>query len=990
MASSGDESVNGAVIGPDGHPVLRWSGDSVVVGGVERRVPHIERFLVAGTAPRREDAQVFGFRTSYAFMNRSRFIRLHDVLRAPHCGGVIVGEGDSGKSWYVNMMERDGGLTCPVRVFRLRNYIGAIRELVHEIEKCSPLADEASDGLTVVFDGLDENRSAWSVLAEIVGRFARPNRLRVWVTSRVCDALDRLREMTSLPAYHLAPFSEDEVEELVSGVGVDGRAFYSAITSGGVLPLASTPGGLVSLLNEYGRGSFAFREDHSCKNLMLKIVTGYVRESRDGRKVPVFETQFGDDELFDCVGWIATAMWLSRKRCIDHAEVGATPDDAIRFSLLCRGRYGRKMIQALMNRRIFEPLTENLTRFVSDEVIVPFLVAKWLVDNAEKMIPVLLPSEPEIVDEVGRVLRWVAAFRPKMAHGWLMKAPCFFLDCHDAVRSYGLERFYALFEQECLKVQDYPYEPGMFLECESITSFYDRLVGQDDLAAVAVSRFEAKSVDAQKARLAACIVRYVGRPGDFGALTRGLARHWHAFDVQDRFEIMSEMLFMHGDCPELEELKPHLDDPEDGFEQRAELLALLWPQHLTVSELLTYLRQLDQTVGVLLFDIELGFAHLCDVLRTKLDRKSIVPCLEWAAEWRGFGSERVCDFIAERLVLSVFIGAWRWATDPEIARLLAQIVEARAVGGREEFFSMPIEDVGSSMDVKFIRRDVTGRMAVFEAYARQARHDLRRCAVPQCGDDPFGPCYLGLVYCEDGEALEALRRKLDDEEPGGIAAQRVEFALQVNKSPEFTMARCQSAPTWFVPPSGTAHAEPDLARSDLADFPPVDDSVLNRLAAEPTVHRETENAVGSPKKTVRKVRVNRMVNVNILREKLRELIVDLFKIEAEQDRLKMHDEFRMGKTLSVITKIREGTIGDLIELKNHKNTGKRRCPDKMSQIFYNVLADADAFTAFREHVRDQKGLRALPVMTVNELERTLRCFEESLKAKAKLQIKQSL
>ena len=104
----------------------------------------------------------------------------------------------------------------------------------------------------------------------------------------------------------------------------------------------------------------------------------------------------------------------------------------------------------------------------------------------------------------------------------------------------------------------------------------------------------------------------------------------------------------------------------------------------------------------------------------------------------------------------------------------------------------------------------------------------------------------------------------------------------------------------------------------------------------------------------------------------------------------MHDEFRMGKTLSVITKIREGTIGDLIELKNHKNTGKRRCPDKMSQIFYNVLADADAFTAFREHVRDQKGLRALPVMTVNELERTLRCFEESLKAKAKLQIKQSL
>lgn len=349
-------------------------------------------------------------------------------------GGIILGEGDTGKSTYVKMLVEKAREKGPAELVLLRR-----RNLEIHVPEV-PRGKVA----TIILDGLDEYPECARDIIDFADS-VDSSKIHIWVTSRSCDAAERLCESVSFSMLcHLGAFTADDVRALAEECGLDGTAFIRAVEELSLERFLSKPGGTVLLLQLYANGKL---KAATRGELLEALLAAGVEETRDGHVLSMCERKYDPAILSDAVCWIATCLVLCGYDAIWTGSVRECPQNDIPLDNLPSGGFNRNVILEALGRRIFEPLNGKRIR-ISYADMPPFLAARWLALHA----PVEWIREhfdKDVVfrgsEELDAILReWICYHIPACGGEWLREKPEKFLLCHEAIRQFGIDGFFRL------------------------------------------------------------------------------------------------------------------------------------------------------------------------------------------------------------------------------------------------------------------------------------------------------------------------------------------------------------------------------------------------------------------------------------------------------------------------------------------------------------------------------------------------------------------
>jgi len=355
--------------------------------------------------------------------------------------GIIVGEGDTGKTWLTKRLAKLTTEQAPVKVFPLRRYgitnphlLDHVSQFITDTENCSCR--------TVVIDGLDENLDAAGAIERLCDSYlSDTSTVRFWITSRPRNAVNQLlSRIPRLHPYYLLPFTYDDLKCLTNGAGLDCESFRDELAKTRLLDMAKKPGGAVLLMDLFVKQKGRLSDDRN--ELLYRIVQSLVGARRDGVAVPPSETCFSETMLLEAAGWTATRFWLEQKDSVWDGAAYDCPPTALPFGALECGVYVVSDLSELLKRRLFEPLDQNRYRFVADETLTKFLTAWWLNLKSGGHVKDLFETKSGIGFALGGVMSYLAWFHPNQADDWLSCAPRFFSNCHQAIKAFGKEKLF--------------------------------------------------------------------------------------------------------------------------------------------------------------------------------------------------------------------------------------------------------------------------------------------------------------------------------------------------------------------------------------------------------------------------------------------------------------------------------------------------------------------------------------------------------------------
>ena len=648
--------------------------------GRQFKIKPIRRVLAPGSSVERKAVDDYGFRRPNFFLSTGMQRYSGDMLRHGN-GGVIVGEGDIGKTWLVEALASEDCDQLHVKALRIRNFEGALRKLIDEANAFWEVCKNDNSTAHLVLDGLDENESAWPIIVEICTHILSVKKCRVWVTGRPCRGMNDLIKSGCLKEqYCLLPFSRDDVRELAEMVGENGEAFLRALINKQVASFATKPGGATLLLKLYGMGKF-----DTCSRIQLteEIAKSFARDGRDGVEIPANESIYRDEDLVDCAGWIAARIFFSQRNSLWMGVSAECSDVAFPFADLPHGKYKSDMLNAVTKRRLFEPLSVDRLRVAYDTHLMPFLVAYWIRTHAPKeSIGQMLRTDKGIGDGMSEVLKYISLYEPDLGCQWMELSPKSFLDCPKTIELYGAGKYYSLLEKQYLSLAKFDYDAF-------IKGHAEQLLGQRQLADVAMCRLKDYSCAGRKAELAAMILLHtrVYVKESIDALICYLEKNWLRIDGLERHDLSYTLVNMleNVEYPDVRRLKKLLDDlivkSEVDEGPKGNLLGLLWPKFLTSEELVPYLcKPVRENFGSS-YKSFLNFV-LPGSFSESVSRQNILPLLKWASQNAHRDSEHdTCEDLASQ----IFTYAWKWADDPEIAALMSKCIVA--YGKRDGYFS---------------------------------------------------------------------------------------------------------------------------------------------------------------------------------------------------------------------------------------------------------------------------------------------------------------
>lgn len=727
---------------------------TLIYKGKKFEIKPIKRVLALGEATVRDEIDDYGFRRENFLLSRGGQRYSGDMLRMAERGGIIVGEGDIGKTWLVETLAAEDCSEMRVKTYKLRNYEFDRRELIDEARAFWDTCGEAdSASAHLVLDGLDENEKAWQVIVEICNRVRNGKKCKVWVTGRPCHGMNELIKAECLKdQYHLLPFSTNDIRDLATMVGEDGDKFLRALKNKQVASYATKPGGATLLLKLYGAGKFS-----SCSRIQLteEIAKSFARDGRDGCEVPANEVVYRDEDLMDGAAWIAARIFFSQRDSLWMGVAAECPINALSFSDLPRGKYKDDVLNAVTKRRLFEPLSTLRWRVAYDTSLMPFLVAYWIKTHTPReSIGTMLRTDKGIGKGMSEVMKYLCLYDPELGCGWIELSPKSFLDCPETIVTYGADKYYKLLEGQYLSLATFDYDAF-------IKGHAEQLLGQEELAKIALARLRSRTCDGRRAELAAMILRHTQMyvKESIEALVKFLEKSWLTLGALERHDLSYTLVGMLDgrDYDGLRRLKALLDTLEVRGEvdegPKGNLLGLLWPKSLSTMELTEYLtRPFRENFGSS-YKSFLSFT-LPESFSKYVTRENIGPLLEWAAK----NSQRECgqDTCGE-LSSQIFTYGWRWADDPEIARLLARCVVE--YGKRDGYFhfSMPFYREHMYHKVDWLvsnlqcEKDKDKRFSVLESLLGEEG----------IGDDDYGNMFglvqqYGLVYPGEFKAVYQL------------------------------------------------------------------------------------------------------------------------------------------------------------------------------------------------------------------------------------------
>ena len=343
-------------------------------------------------------------------------------------GGLILGEGDVGKSTYAVMLCNAARRHGPAMLWQLRS-----GNLDFDIPEPPP-----GQVTTIVLDGLDECRECGVPLVERFGSLD-PEKYHVWVTSRGGGVPKVVRAHRRFSAvYELAPFSSRDVEALADAVGVNGADFVRTVTMCNFDSFLAKPGGVIALLNLYAGGELS---ELRIEDLMRRLAMRLVTWSRDGADKDEYDLPWSVVRLYDSAEWIAACLACSGRAAVWTGSPNECPEGDLSIDELALDGDDRRLLLGTLDSRMFEPLSPTRLR-VANADMAGYLAGRW----ASRHLPSDELSRLAFHGEDGSVfavstLVWACCCRPELGLKYVRDNPILFLRCPGVVSRLGFREY---------------------------------------------------------------------------------------------------------------------------------------------------------------------------------------------------------------------------------------------------------------------------------------------------------------------------------------------------------------------------------------------------------------------------------------------------------------------------------------------------------------------------------------------------------------------
>ena len=420
------------------------------VGGQNRQIRLVKRTLTKG----------------------GRSFTMRQALRLT--GGLILGEGDTGKSTYARMLAELAKEKGPVELIPLRRRSATA--------SLPPVRD--GETATIIFDGLDEYpESARDILdfAESLD----PDRFHIWVTSRACDAASRLAEsMRFEQIYRLSAMTRDDIIGIAEAAGLDGYDFLEAVERLGAGGFLDKPGGAILLLQLFANGGL---DGSRATDVMETTALAFAAETRDGHTLSAQSLAIPPERLVDAASWIAAALQIGEWAAIWLGAKTECPKEDLAFDDLPLCDFTREELAEALGRRLFEPLTPERLR-LSYSRMPMYLAGRWISRR--------VPKEKVAAFDIYSIAA-AAAIKPEVGLDFVGRHPDAFLGCHGLIRKFGFKPMLDAILSRRDESDRYVY--SNFGELSGMDDFAEYLLG-----IVESRKFSAKHLDVLSRMLSGC------------------------------------------------------------------------------------------------------------------------------------------------------------------------------------------------------------------------------------------------------------------------------------------------------------------------------------------------------------------------------------------------------------------------------------------------------------------------------------------------------
>ena len=506
---------------------------------------------------------------------------MKDAVRLP--GGLIVGEGDSGKTIFTTLLANAAASNGPTTVINLRDAHGLGQVQLRKTQDHLLTGDGNRGHATIILDGLDENRESAQGIIDFCNSDLNPS-VALWVTSRPCDAASRLQQFCELfiRPYHLSTFNEWDAERMAKGI-CDPELFIDAVKHAGLSSFLSKPGGTVLMLKAFANGKLTQAKRMDVMDLFARE---FARESRGGHVASATEETADIDQLVDATEWIATCLFLTSKDSIWTGEAIDVPVGALLASEIPTGRHTRRLFASALQRRLFEPLNSDQLRLTYADM-PSYMAGSWLARHIslQRLFQLIPPKDGYVTDSMYRMLAWAGQRNPDFCLPWIERQPEIFFACHTAIERIGIPRYFAALAKRSA-------EPRFF---NSDGYWYDHVCELDGCEAMRAHCLKVIRNNAASEReliLASFLLRghSTGNEESAEAVVETLvkrrlgnyAKSWIAGNLEDicntrRFACLKHLI----------SLLPQICADTDEEEFKGYVIKLLWPQALSSAQLKT-------------------------------------------------------------------------------------------------------------------------------------------------------------------------------------------------------------------------------------------------------------------------------------------------------------------------------------------------------------------------------------------------------------------
>ena len=648
--------------------------------------------------------------------NRGRIYQLSNLISVDGSlfGGIIVGEGDCGKSFFMRMFDHRIPSDCGRCFVVLRDYndndSGAIEAKVEACVKCG-MEDAKCKRVYVLIDGLDERRNLMGLVRRLVRRYFKSDNVGIWIATRKLDGLEEFaKEFPELRFYKLAPFREVDVKTLAIGEGLNGDAFVKDARGARVADICSKPGGCLSCIRVYKRNGNAFEGG---ADLLQEVALDLCSEHRDGcpTSVEFSALRHTGEKLIEAAAWLATALVLQGKQSFHCGDLNGLPGECLMLRDWITKRYDSGVVAEVVQTRLFEPFGQFRMRF-SVPRLPYYLAARWLVSNVSEVnLKALLIMKGGLLSrEVENVIAWMEVLRPGFAAPLIKNFPELILGSAKSLKKQLPSAYYSKLEDRYLRMTDDERSVYLDRNLSALTGLgYDEIVHKrlknvnlsEEGMSFAIEVATHAGID-----IATDLINFViDESRDLGA------RRKASYELPSVGQRVSK--------EQRRRLRVLLGKNPDSIQEETILgnvLSALWPIDISPLELV---RELRKPIDSHCFSSYESFCRraLPVSFGKTLTQSSIKVFLQWAADFVSY--DEPFDYLGE-LAREIFTCAWRFVKEEGVATLMALCV--KSVCAKKHYAELPFTDKNDSrfsgvplLDEKSYAEDFQGRKALLLA-----------------------------------------------------------------------------------------------------------------------------------------------------------------------------------------------------------------------------------------------------------------------------------